>query len=206
MPAGLQYNDERERQFAAEFARRHHAMNRRSLLLVNAVTILWLAWVATSHVEGLSWHTLRSVGLVALIGAVLALGLSLSRLRQRSALILGFYCLILQIVLIEGALGDRLTGLMAPLLIPMFLPALVFRLRFVYVLPFTLGNWMLSFVAMNFLIEGGFFAYSQWAFVLTTLMIALLVGSYQFELEARGRFEAEQARDPERAGTDVASS
>ncbi len=201
MSEGLQFNDIRERHFAADFADRYFSTNRKTLILVCLSISLWMLWLDRALPLGMAPQAVAAMTIVALAGVVLAMVSLLDAIKLRMSLLLCFYVLGLQVGLIVASFDPGLDHSLPQIALPLLLPGILLRLRFVYVLPFALLIWVLQFFSVNFLTHSNLIIYSQWAQLTTLLLIANLVASYQFEQECRRGFAAlfpQHALQPER--------
>jgi hypothetical protein len=202
MSKGLQFNDTRERHFAADFSHRYFIGNRKTLIIVNLTAVLWMLWLDQALPDGLTLLSIQVASLTVIFGIMLAILTAADFIKLRFSLFLGFYVLALQIALITVGFDPSLKGMLPQLMLPLLLPGILFRLRFVYVMPFGLLTWVLQFFSVNFLTHSSLLVYSQWAQLTTLLLIANLIVSYQFEQESRRRFAAvfpQHAMTPERS-------
>lgn len=190
MSDGLQFNDARERHFAADFADRYFINNRKGLVIVSLSLTFWLLWLERSLDTPINFLSTATM-VAAISSGILLAALSLLKwVKLRLSLLIGFFVLTVQAAMIVVSLDPALRGSLPQLLFPLLLPGLLFRLRFVYVLPFSLLVWILQFFSINFVTHASFFVYGQWAQMTTLLLITNLVVSFQVERESRRAFAA----------------
>ncbi len=185
MSKGLQFNLEQERVFAGAYAQRYLVHNRKTLLLITAGYSVWLWWM--SHLQGTPIKgslVLLSAGMcLAAIAAAFS-----TRWRQpriHFPLFLGLFSLAMQALLIAVSLKHPVQGLPPYILFPILLPGVLFRLRFIFVLPFSLLLWVMQFLSVNFVVATDFVTYAQWALLTVLFMLGCLIVAFQLEQESR---------------------
>lgn len=185
MAKGLHFHLDQERVFAGAFAQRFHAQNRKTLLAIHLVLMIWILWMGTWSGATLSDRAIALAGVLTLAALGLASLFHWRPARPHLPLWLGFYALLLQIFVLAISYWHPMTGVLPQVFFPVLMAGVLFRLRFVYVLPFTLLIWMLQFFGVNFLMTQTLPEYTQWIAFCSMLMLSVLVVSYQFEQESR---------------------
>lgn len=202
MSDGLQFNDARERHFAADFSDRYFINNRKGLVIVSLALTFWLLWLDRTLEAPIGFFSTAAMVTAIASGILLAMLTLFRWVKLRLSLLIGFFILLVQAAMISVSLDPVLKGSLPQILFPLLLPGLLLRLRFVYVLPFSLLVWILQFFSINFVTHASFFVYGQWTQMTTLLLITNLVVSFQLERESRRAFAALfplHAMSPERS-------